>query len=228
MVAGLDGGTSLNGAPLDRPADIVCGSRLTIGESELVVTQATVAALLEAAGLKRAAVTADDAAVLAAAGAVLRLLVEGVSAQLTARAHAKAELGADSVAPTPGGINPLKTMPPDQALAAMLDPGGCGTMSGTRAVMDALAELDAHNDATMAAMQGALAATLDHFSPASIRSRATAGGLVGRMLPAAREAALWHAYEREFDGDNRGSGDAFVELFASSFAQTYRENSGND
>jgi type VI secretion system protein ImpI/type VI secretion system protein len=163
--------------------------------------------------------------VLAAAGAMLRLLVDGVAAQLARRARDKAELGADRTAFAPGAVNPLKALPADRALAAMLDPDARGTMAADRAVADAMADLDAHADATLKAMQGALAATLDRFSPAAIRGRATAGGLMTRVLPAAKEAALWQAYEREFDGVRRGSSDAFVELFASAFAAAYRDAS---
>lgn len=234
MVVDLGGGTALDGAVLDRPLPVAAGSRVSLGPCELEVVEAIAAPsaaggpaamLMAAAGLDRSAVAADDARVLATAGTMLRLLVDGVVSQLARRDRDKAELGADRTAFSPGAVNPLKALPADRALAALLDPDARGTMAGERAVADAMADLDAHAAATLTAMQGALAATLDRFSPAAIRGRATAGGLMARVLPAAKEAALWQAYEREFDGVRRGSSDAFVELFATAFAAAYREAS---
>jgi len=42
------------------------------------------------------------------------------------------------------------------------------------------------------------------------------------VMPHAREAALWSAYEREFDGVVAGSSDAFVEMFAREFGRAYQ------
>jgi type VI secretion system protein len=70
-------------------------------------------------------------------------------------------------------------------------------------------------------MQGALAATLARFSPQAIRDRAESRGLLAKILPAAREAELWKAYEREFEGVARGSDEAFMDVFAKEFRQAY-------
>ena len=37
------------------------------------------------------------------------------------------------------------------------------------------------------------------------------------MLPGARDAELWKAYEREFEGVSRGSDEAFMDVFAKEF-----------
>jgi len=225
LVVDLGGGTALNGRPLDRPAPVGPGDVVTIGGCELAVAATAesgaggVAALLAAAGLSGEAVAGSETEVLAAAGALLRRLVDGLVAQLAARARAKADIGAAATMFSPGGLNPLKALPGDRALAALLDPGG---MAPDRAVDDAFADLEAHHAATLAAMQQALAATLDRFSPTAIRGRAQDGGLMARVLPHAREAALWSAYEREFDGVVKGSSDAFVEMFAREFGRAYR------
>lgn len=227
LVVDLGGGTAVNGRALDRPVPIAPGDTVAIGGCVLRVADALapaatpVDALLAAAGLSRAQVDAPDAALAAAAGALARLLVEGVVAQLAARARAKAEMGADATQFAIGAVNPLKALPPARALAALLAPAP-GAMPAARAVADAFADLEAHQAATLAGMQGALAATLERFSPAAIRARAQDGGLMARMLPGAKDAGLWQAYEREFDGVKKGSSDAFVELFAREFAKAYR------
>jgi predicted component of type VI protein secretion system len=79
--------------------------------------------------------------------------------------------------------------------------------------------------ATLAAMQGALRSTLDRFSPTAIRERAETRGLLARILPGARDAALWQAYEREFEGVARGSDEAFMDVFAKAFKEAYEQAS---
>lgn len=236
LLVDLGGGTAVNGRSLDRPVPVSAGDTVQVGGCLLSVAApgaivppqtpapsgGAAALLLQAAGLPPGAVQARDDAVLAAAGALIRRLVAGLVDQLTQRARAKAELGAEATMFALGQQNPLKTLPADRALAALLAPAA-NVMPADRAVADAFADLEAHQAATLAGMQQALAATLERFSPASIRGRAQGGGLLASVLPGAREAALWQAYEREFDGVKKGSSDAFVELFAREFARAYRE-----
>ena len=238
LIVDLGGGTAVNGRPLAGPAAIAAGDVVTIGGCVVTVAEAGMGqvsgapangvpgsgagdALLSAAGLSRAQVEVGDAALIAAAGALLRQLVAGLVEQLAQRARAKADVGAEATQFALGAANPLKTLPADRALAALLG-GKRGVMPPDRAVAEAFADLEAHQAATLAGMQEALAATLERFSPAAIRARAQDRGLVARVLPGAKEAALWNAYEREFDGVVKGSSDAFVELFASEFAKAYK------
>lgn len=230
LLVDLGGGTAVNGRPLERPAPVSTGDTVTIGGCAVTVgvpaaaspgTGGAGSTLLRAAGLPPVQFPGGDTALAAAAGALLRQLVAGLIEQLAQRARAKAEMGAEATQFAFGASNPLKTLPADRALAALLVPT-TGVMPADRAVADAFADLEAHSAATLAGMQGALAATLERFSPSSIRGRAQDGGLMARVLPGAKEAALWQAYEREFDGVARGSSDAFVELFATEFAKAYR------
>lgn len=218
------GGTCVNGARLDAPRAIAAGDEVTAGACTITIAaeQAAeagpVGAFLAAAGLSRTAVPADDAAIMAAAGALVRQSTAGLVAQLAERARAKAELGAEATQFQFGAMNPLKTLPAEAALAALLSGGA---MPPERAVAEAFADVEAHHAATLAGMQEALAAVLARFSPAAIRGRAQDRGLMTRVLPGAKDAALWQAYEREFDGEAKGSSDAFVEAFARAFAAAY-------
>ena len=56
-------------------------------------------------------------------------------------------------------------------------------MPADRAIEDAFRDLQAHQMATLAAMQGALQTTLARFSPSSIRARAETRGLLAKILP---------------------------------------------
>jgi type VI secretion system FHA domain protein len=107
----------------------------------------------------------------------------------------------------------------------LLGPRQPGFLPSEHAIEEAFRDLQSHQVATLRAMQGALRATLERFSPTAIRARANAGGMIERILPAARDAALWQAYEREFGGVAQGSDEAFLEMFAKEFRQAYNEQS---
>lgn len=158
------------------------------------------------------------------AGNLFRRLVAGLVVMVEARARAKSQLGAEATAFSPEGHNPLKyARTPDEAISMLLTPGQAGFMPAERAIEDAFQELQSHQMATLRAMQGALRATLERFSPDAIRQRAAAGGLLERIVPGARDAALWQAYEREFGGVARGSDEAFMDVFAAEFRRAYNE-----
>ena len=105
----------------------------------------------------------------------------------------------------------------------IFSPPVSGFMGAERAVEDSYRDLQAHQIATLKAMQGALRATLDRFSPEAIRGRAEMRGVLARILPGARNATLWEAYEREFEGVAKGSDEAFMDVFAKAFKTAYEE-----
>jgi type VI secretion system protein len=185
-------------------------------------------AFLAAAGLDRDAIKADDRAVLAAAGSLLRRFVSGLVVMMEARARAKSQMGAQGTIFSREGNNPVKfARSPNDALAQMLAPPLSGFMSGERAVEDSFRDLQAHQMATLKAMQGALRATLERFSPDSISKRAETRGILGRILPGARDAALWQAYQKEFGGVAQGSDEAFMDVFAKEFRKAYEAAAGS-
>lgn len=162
----------------------------------------------------------------ARAGRMLRRLLAGLMVLLEARARAKDQMGATSTQLRFDGNNPLKFAPGvDQALEMTLNPPARGYMEAEQAIEDAFRDLQAHQIATLRAMQGALKATLDRFSPASIEARTDSKGLLGKILPGRREAALWKAYQKEFSGVAQGSAEAFLEIFAKEFRKAYDEAS---
>jgi type VI secretion system protein len=181
---------------------------------------------LAAAGIDAAELKAPPAKAAAAAGSVLRRLVAGLVVMLEARARAKAELGAGATMIEINGNNPLKFLRhPEAALTRLLNPPERGYMDAERAVDDGFKDLQAHQMASLAAMQGALRATLARFSPGAIRGRAEQRGLLARILPGARDAALWQAYEREFEGVVKDSDEAFMDFFSKAFREAYQKAS---
>ncbi len=185
---------------------------------------ASLAPLIEALGLQPGTLHQDEPAILAQAGALLRRIVAGLVVMLEARARAKSQMGAAGTSLEFDGNNPLKfARTPEEALRQLLNPPDRGFMSADRAVEDAFRDLQAHQMATLKAMQGALGATLDRFSPTAIRSRATKQGALAKILPGSRDAALWKTYVREFGGVAQGSDEAFMDMFAKEFRKAYEE-----
>ncbi|USI74915.1 type VI secretion system-associated FHA domain protein TagH [Sphingomonas morindae] len=175
-------------------------------------------------GLTPEALDTPPAPLLATAGALLRQLVSGLVLMVDARARAKAQLGLQGTSLELEGNNPLKFVrAPERALRQLLAPAEPGFMPAARAVEDAFQDLQAHQMATLGAMRGALAETLARFSPAAIRARQPAGGWRARLRPGAADAALWRAYEAEFEGVVRGADEAFMDLFAREFRRAYED-----
>ena len=185
---------------------------------------AGLSSVLIAAQVDPAAIKQGEAETASIAGDLLRRLVSGLFVLLEARARAKNQMGAQGTSFSTDGNNPLKfARTPDQALTQLLNPPERGFQTADRAVEDAFKDLQAHQMATLRAMQGALRATLDRFSPSAIRARAKDKGLMAKILPSARDAALWAAYEREFGGVVQGSDEAFMDMFAKEFRRAYEE-----
>jgi type VI secretion system protein ImpI/type VI secretion system protein len=182
-------------------------------------------AFLQGAGLAPDQVRSTPTAVLANAGAVLRQMVAGLVLMVDARARTKAQLGLQATNLELEGNNPLKFIrAPERALLQLLEPPERGFMDAARAVEDAHQDLQAHQMATLSAMRGALAETLARFSPAAIRDQQETRGWLSRLLPGARKAALWQAYEREFEGVVRDADEAFMDKFAKEFRTAYERN----
>jgi type VI secretion system FHA domain protein len=183
---------------------------------------ADISAMLTAAGIDPAQIQQDQRGVLTAAGDLLRRLIFGLYVLVEARARAKSQMGAQGTSFEINGNNPLKfARSPEQALVQLLNPPERGFVSADLAIEDALKDLQAHQMATLKAMQGALRATLDRFSPSAIRARADKQGILSKILPGSRDAALWAAYEREFGGVVHGSDEAFMDMFAKEFRRAY-------
>ncbi len=179
---------------------------------------------LEQLGLSASDIKASEAETLAMSALLLRRLIAGMVVMLEARARAKSQMGAQGTALSFEGNNPMKfARTPEQALLQLLNPPERGFMTSERAIEDAFLDLQSHQMATLRAMQGALKATLDRFSPSSIRERAESGGLMAKIFQDSRDAALWKAYEREFSGVVQGSDEAFMDVFSKEFRRAYDE-----
>jgi type VI secretion system FHA domain protein len=190
--------------------------------TDLATVEGIVQQLIDAAALGETEVRRSPE-LIAKAGALLKRLVAGLLVMVEARARAKAQMGAEMTGFELEGNNPIKfARSPEQALAQLLNPAQAGFMDADRAVEDAFLDLQSHQVATLKAIPGALRATLDRFSPGSIRRRRGDDlGFMAKLLPAFRDAALWRHYEREFVAVKKESDEAFMEVFAKEFRKAY-------
>lgn len=181
-------------------------------------------AFLRASGVPADRLRSRPAEALAAAGAMLRQMVSGLILMVDARARAKAQLGTPATSLELEGNNPIKFVrSPERALLQLLDAPEPGFMDAARAVEDAYQDLQAHQMATLSAMRGALTQTLAQFAPDAIHARQPAPTGLARWSSQAREAALWRAYVRDFEGVVRGADEAFMDRFAKEFRTAYEE-----
>ncbi len=182
------------------------------------------AALLGAIGVPSNQIEISEEEAAAKAGRMLRHLLAGLMILLEARARAKDEMGASATQLRFDGNNPLKfARNVDQALQMMLNPTLRGYMEAEQAIEDSYRDLQAHQIATLKAMQGALRETINRFSPSSIKERTESSGLLSKVMPGQREAELWKAYEKQFSGVAEGSAEAFLEVFSKEFRQAYED-----
>ncbi|MBV8971323.1 MAG: type VI secretion system-associated FHA domain protein TagH [Sphingomonadaceae bacterium] len=188
-------------------------------------SDALFARLLAAAGLKPSDLgDTPPASVVEAAGRLLRQTADGLIRLLDARARIRHQFGVGAQVTTfqRAGNNPLKwTRSPEQALKQLIGTPDPGFLAGPMAVQGAFEDLQAHEVAMIAAMQEALGATVERFSPDAIKARVQAKA---GLLPGSREAALWRAFEGEYKALAHESEAAYLDLFAKNFRKAYERN----
>ena len=188
-------------------------------------SDALFARFLAAAGLKPTDLgEATPVAVIESAARLLRQTADGLIRLLDARARIRHQFGVGAQVTTfqRAGNNPLKwTRSPEQALKQLVGSPDPGFLPGPLAVQGAFEDLQAHEVAMIAAMQEALGATVERFSPDAIKARVTAKG---GLLPGSREAALWRAFEGEYKALAHESEAAYLDLFAKNFRKAYERN----
>jgi len=87
----------------------------------------------------------------------------------------------------------------EQALAALLLPQRSGFGEPLPATREAVADLKSHELSVIAGMQKSVAKLLESLSPDQVEQRIEAAGLLGSLLPAARKARYWEAYETVYE-----------------------------
>ena len=180
--------------------------------------------LITSLGISSSDIAGEPGLTSAKAGRILRRLIAGLMTLLEARARAKDAMGAGSTQLNLTGNNPLKFAPDiDKAINMVMNPPRDGYLDAEAAIEDSFRDIQAHQIATLKAMQGALRATLQRFSPDEIKQRADKKGFLKKIVPGQMHSALWKAYEKEFSGCVEGSSEAFLDTFSKEFRKAYED-----
>jgi len=160
-------------------------------------------------------------------GAMVRSLVGGVRRLLQLRMLVKQELDSDLTMLRSRQNNPVKFAPDDaRAIAALLRPPLPGFSSGPPAVDEVMADLQVHTLATRMAIGTAIERVLAQFEPQALEQRLERGGLLQRLLPGGRKAALWDLYLEQQRMLRSDAVEGFQAAFAQAFAEAYERESG--
>jgi type VI secretion system protein ImpI/type VI secretion system protein len=183
------------------------------------------AAFLAGAGLSPGALSgavADPDAALRGLGAAFRSVVAGLRALLIARADVKREFRIEQTVLRAAGNNPVKFAATDDAAVLALAAQGA---QGVRAVEETIADLTAHQVATLAATQAAARALLERLAPAGLEAEVKGGG---SLFGASREKLLWEAYRKLHRQVVEQFEDDFDSAFGKAFARAYEQAARRD
>lgn len=210
----------LPAAPVPPPATRPAPAAVLPPPQPAAESSELLAAFLRGAGMEDAH-PVDPLATMQALGEAFRAVVAGLRQALIARASIKGEFRIEQTMIRARGNNPLKfSAGDDDALAALLGTGRRVDLTPAAAIADALRDMRLHELATMAAMQSAVRSFLVRLDPAPIKADAEkAGGL----LPAARRARAFDAFEKLHGDMTRALADDFDAVFGRAFARAYEQ-----
>jgi type VI secretion system FHA domain protein len=180
---------------------------------------AGLAAFLAGAGLGSVPLRASPEETLQSLGAAFAAAIGGMRALLIARADVKREFRIEQTMLRAGANNPVKFSASDeQAIAGMIQ---LGPQKSVAALTETVADLTAHQVATLAATQAAARALLEKLAPAVIESSdGTSGGLFG-----SKEKKYWEAYKKLHQQVSDQFDDDFDSAFGKEFARAYEQAS---
>lgn len=199
-------------APLEQP----------VSSAEPVARDSNGAWPAFARGLGLPEVLASDPQTAERAGAMVRLVLEGLSELLGARAELKRELRVgDRTMMNGKDNNPLKVkLSADdlvQYLFASQVPGGY--MPAERALRESISDLRVHEHATIAASRAAVEGALRAFEPGRLRKQLVKGKSGPfQMLDNAR---LWEAYQQHYERQSLHMADWLEKMFNNHFTPIY-------
>jgi len=184
---------------------------------------AAIAAFLAGAGLPSDTMEdLDPVATMRIAGAVFRGLIEGLSGLMTTRSEMKNEFRIERTLIASQDNNPLKfSLDATETARWLLEPTRPGFLPAEESVRQGVRDLRRHELAVGVGMRSALDALLHRFDPAHIKAKEDKSSALDKVIPSARPARWWEAYEKFYAGIVVESEDDFQSLFARDFAQAY-------
>jgi type VI secretion system FHA domain protein len=184
-----------------------------------------VAAFLAGAGQADLDVSAHDPETyFRMIGELVRTMTESLRDVLVSRTAIKGEFGIEQTMLRARDNNALKfSLGPQDAVAALLQPGRPGYMPPVQAAREAFDDIRLHQLAVMAGVQAALANLLRTFDPAALEARLEKRSMLDNILPAGRRAKLWEAFAATYKDIARDADSDFQSIFGREFNRAYRE-----
>jgi FHA domain-containing protein len=157
-------------------------------------------------------------------GAMLHTAAHGTLQLLVSRQEFKHGVRSEVTMISVEANNPLKFSPnAEVALAHMLGPKVRGFMQAEEAMLNAYADLRAHQLAVMVGMRSALAHVIERFTPDKLEGRLTEKSKLDALFAANRKAKLWDQFCQLYTSIAGEAEDDFHKLFGEAFAKAYDE-----
>ena len=157
-----------------------------------------------------------------AMGLRFRLLTEGLTALLRARAHEKRSARVAQTVIASAEVNPLKfTATVDEAVAALTRRRGPGYLDPEVAIRASFGDLHDHERRKWEALQQALRRMVDRFDPEAVEREMEGTGLLETLLAGGRGAKLWSLYQARYREIARAAEDRFLGEVGADFRDAY-------
>jgi FHA domain-containing protein len=157
-------------------------------------------------------------------GKLMANSLQGAIDLLALRSLVKQEANADVTMVLVRNNNPLKFFRDSQTvLTQMLRKKMPGFMEPLEAVDDAWHDLRGHQMGVVAGTRATMHAMMERLEPARFASALPAPGLLDKLAPSRRGAALWASYAQEHGALAAESQDQFKTLFGPEFLAAYEK-----
>ncbi|MBB6091531.1 type VI secretion system protein [Povalibacter uvarum] len=182
-------------------------------------------AFCRGAGIDPSALPSDaQVALLTLAGQLLRETVMGLTETLKVRSDVKDKMRLSQTMIQPAENNPLKFSPSvDEALLKLLAPHGSRYLGPVDAIRDSFADLRAHHNSLMTAMQAGMDEFMNRIEPGELQERFDRGLKRGSLLGAANKMKYWDLYGEFYQALNQRNEQGLPIVFAEELARTYAE-----
>jgi type VI secretion system FHA domain protein len=209
-------------APPDQAAP---GPAAPAAGHELPEVQALKHAFLRGAGISADAISAElTPELMELLGKLMANSLQGAIDLLAMRSLVKQEVKADVTMVLVRNNNPLKFFPDSQTvLTQMLRKKMPGFMEPLESVDDAWHDLRGHQMGVVAGTRASMQAMMARIAPAHFEAALPAPGLLDKLAPSRRPAALWQQYARQYGAIAGEAQDQFKTLFGAAFLAAYEQ-----
>ncbi len=182
-------------------------------------------AFLRGAGISADAISAElTPELMELLGKLMANSLQGAIDLLAMRSLVKQEVKADVTMVLVRNNNPLKFFPDSQTvLTQMLRKKMPGFMEPIESVDDAWHDLRAHQSGVVAGTRASMDAMMARLEPSHFEAALPAPGLLDKLAPSRRAAALWQQYSQQHGAIAGEAQDHFKTLFGPAFLAAYEK-----